>query len=323
MQKPLKILVVRFSSIGDIVLTSPVLRCIKNQLSADLHYLTKSKYSPVLNNNPNIDKLYTISKSISEVLDELKTEKYDLIIDLHNNIRSLSLSIKLQVKCIRYYKHNFKKLIYILFGINIIEERHVLDCYFSKLDSIGVFDDNLGLDFFINKSDSFIYDTSQKYISWCIGASYQNKKLSYDQILYVCNRINLPIVLLGDENDKELGLLVQSNTTNKKVQSFCGDLSLQESSYLLKNSLLVLTNDTGLMHIAAAFNKKIISFWGCTKPSLGFFPLIPKENSTILLSSNKRPCSKHGKYCRISKTGCVKKIHPEIILKSIKDLLTE
>ena len=127
----------------------------------------------------------------------------------------------------------------------------------------------------------------------------------------------------GDENDRELGVLVQNNTTNKKVKNFCGDLSLQESSYLLKNSSLVLTNDTGLMHIAASFNKKIISFWGCTKPILGFSPLIPKENSIILCSNNKRPCSKHGKYCRVSKKGCVKKIYPDIILKSIKDLLTE
>jgi len=318
-----KILVVRFSSIGDIVLTSPVLRCLKSQLSSELHFLTKIKYLQVIKNNPNIDKLYTISNSTSEILHDLKLEKYDLIIDLHCNLRSLYLSKKLRVKSIGYQKQNIKKLIYILTGINYIKKIHVTDRYFSNLHKIGVNNDNFGLDFFVDKLDFSQYDTSQKYIAWCIGASNQNKKLSYEQISNVCNKLDLPILLLGDDNDRDLGILVQLNTIKKNVINFCGELTLQESSYILKNSELVLSNDTGLMHIASAFNKKIISFWGCTKPILGFEPLVSKQKSVKICSTNTRPCSKHGKYCRISKNGCVKNIDSDIILKSIENLFVK
>ena len=136
-------------------------------------------------------------------------------------------------------------------------------------------------------------------------------------------QLDFPILLLGDENDRDLGILVQANSTKKNVLNFCGELSLQESSYLLKNSSLVLTNDTGLMHIASAFNKKIISFWGCTKPILGFEPLISKEKSVKICSKNIRPCSRHGKYCRVSNNGCVKNIDSDIILTSIENLLVK
>jgi len=318
-----KILVVRFSSIGDIVLTSPVLRCLKSQLSSELHFLTKIKYFHVIKNNPNIDKFYTISNSISEVLNNLEIEKYDLIIDLHCNLRSFYLSKKLRIKSIGYNKQNFKKLIFILTGVNFIKKIHVTDRYFSNLHKIGVYNDNLGLDFFTDKLHFSKYDISQKYIAWCIGASNKNKKLSYEQISKVCNKLDLPILLLGDDNDKDLGSTVQLNATKKNVINFCGELTLQESSYILKNSELVLTNDTGLMHIASAFNKKIISFWGCTKPILGFEPLVSKQKSVKICSKNTRPCSKHGKYCRISKNGCVKNIDSDIILKSIENLFVK
>ena len=94
MSKSLKILVVRFSSIGDIVLTTPVIRILKKQLNAEVHYLTKNAYSSLLKNNPNIDQLFSIKNSILEIRKDLKDQKYDFIIDLHNNIRS-SLLISL------------------------------------------------------------------------------------------------------------------------------------------------------------------------------------------------------------------------------------
>ena len=94
MSKSLKILVVRFSSIGDIVLTTPVIRILKKQLNAEVHYLTKNAYSSLLKNNPNIDQLFSIKNSILEIRKDLKDQKYDFIIDLHNNLRS-SLLISL------------------------------------------------------------------------------------------------------------------------------------------------------------------------------------------------------------------------------------
>ena len=84
---------------------------------------------------------------------------------------------------------------------------------------------------------------------------------------------------------------------------------MDQSAFVIKHSLCLFSNDTGMMHIGAAFNKKIVSFWGCTKPNMGFYPYVKKENSMLVVSSNsQRQCSKHGDSCRYSKDGCIKEI---------------
>ena len=126
MSKSLKILVVRFSSIGDIVLTTPVIRILKKQLNAKVHYLTRDCYSSLLKNNPNIDQLFSIKNSVLEIRKDLKDQKYDFIIDLHNNIRS-SLLIFLGSPVKRYVKSNFNKFLFRNFGINLLKNQHVVE----------------------------------------------------------------------------------------------------------------------------------------------------------------------------------------------------
>ena len=111
MKERLKILIVRFSSIGDIVLTTPVVRILKTQLNAEIHYLTKSKYITLLKNNPYIDSAYQIERSINEVIKDLKKEKYDFVIDLHNNFRTRILKLKLGVLSKRFNKLNLDKFL--------------------------------------------------------------------------------------------------------------------------------------------------------------------------------------------------------------------
>ncbi len=323
MQKKLKILLIRFSSIGDIVLTSSVVRCIKTQINSEVHFITKNKFRCILEENPYIDKIHTVRESISEVDEDLKLEKYNLIIDLHNNIRSFILRNKLGVNSIVYNKESLRKFLYINFGINLIKNSHIEDRYFKKLEKLGVKNDKKGLDYFISPNLKVNFDFNKKYIVWCIGASKENKKLSAIQISNIISKIDLdiPVLLLGDKNDKTLAEQILSNDNLRNVRSFCGYLNLDESCFLIKNSELVLTNDTGLMHVASAFNKKIISFWGCTKPELGFYPRIEKNKSIVMLANNNRPCSKHGNSCRFFENGCVKTIKEEDIISKIKILL--
>lgn len=127
----MKILVVRFSSIGDIVLTTPILRCIKQQLpQATVHYLTKASFARVLQGNPYIDKLQVIEKEITEIMAELKAEKYDYILDLHNNLRTRRLKAALKVKSAAYPKLNGKKWLLVNLKINAMPNLHIVDRYF-------------------------------------------------------------------------------------------------------------------------------------------------------------------------------------------------
>ena len=126
--------------------------------------------------------------------------------------------------------------------------------------------------------------------------------------------------MLGGKSEELLGNEIVKLSSSSKIYNFCGSISLDQSAYLIKKSTLVLSNDTGLMHMAASFNKPIISFWGCTKPSLGFSPYNKVDGSKQLLSPlSKGPCSRYGKYCKFGGDGCVKQISSKLILKSIED----
>jgi heptosyltransferase-2 len=316
--KSLKILVVRFSSIGDIVLTTPVIRVLKKQLNAEVHYLTKNVYSSLLKNNPNIDQLFSIKNSILEVRKDLKDQKYDFIIDLHNNLRS-SLLIFLGSPVKRYVKSNFKKFLFRNFGINFLKNKHVVDRYLDTISFLNIKNDEKGLEYYIDDQASVDFDLNQKYIAWAIGGSQIQKKISANQITKISERLNFPIVLIGGEEEKPTGDLIKENCKELVIKNFCGVLDLDQSALIIEHSFCLFSNDTGMMHIGAALNKKIVSFWGCTKPDMGFYPYVNEEKSLLIVSPNsKRQCSKHGDSCRYSKDGCIKLIEiDENLIKKI------
>ena len=269
MIKKQKILVIRFSSIGDIILTTPVVRALK-QNDYIIHFLTKFENISTIENNIFIDKIYVINKSIFEIVNDLKNEKYELIVDLHNNIRSNILRIILNTKTLKIRKNNLYKFLYINFGINFLKNQHVVDRNLNTISSLINYErDNNGLDFFIDSKIPKNYILSDNYIVWSLAGSHQNKKLNFNIINEVLSKIKTPIVFIGGQDDFNLAdKLLKSN--KKTLYNFCGKTTLNESALIINNSVLLLSNDTGMMHIGSAFKKPIISFWGCTKPSLDF-----------------------------------------------------
>ena len=320
MPNNLKILVIRLSSIGDIILTTPVIRCLKSQLSAEIDFLTKSQYKDLLASNKNINRIFSIDKENKETIESLRSNNYDLVIDFQNNLRSFKIRFVLGIKSYVFSKENFKRYLMIYFGVNLLNN-HIVDRYFKTVKKLKVFNDNNGIDYRLINSLKVDFDTDQNYIAWCIGGAHNKKQLSATQIYNVISRIDVPVVLLGSDKDKEISSEVVKQTTNN-VYDFCGKTSIDESAYLMKLSRLVLTNDTGMMHIACAFNVPIISFWGCTKPSLGFTPYMANKKSVMIITKNsKRPCSKHGKYCKIQADGCIKEISADRIYDAVISLL--
>lgn len=298
----MKILVLRFSSIGDIVLTTSVIRCMKNQLKdIEIHYLTKSKFKTILENNPNITKLHHFEKSINEVIGNLNTEKFDCIIDLHNNIRTLSLKIKLGVKSYSFPKLNFKKWLLVKFKINKMPKIHIVNRYFETVKKLAVINDYKNCEYYIPKQDEInIFETFgiQHFVSFAIGAQFATKRLPLNKIYEIIAKIEVPLVLLGDKNDELIANQITLKFPEKKILNACGKFSLNQSASIVKQSKVLLTHDTGLMHIASCFEKQIVSVWGNTVPDLGMYPYQPKkpENFSIHEVSNLkcRPCSKIG-----------------------------
>ncbi len=321
MTKKLKVLVIRLSSIGDIVLTTPVLRCINSQLNVSIDFLTKDKYKSLLAANTDIENLIFLSNDISHTIKALRANRYDMIIDLHNNLRSFRIRYALNTKSYVLNKHSLKRFILIYFGVDFLKN-HVVDRYFETVKSIGVYNDKKGISYTLNPTTKIDFNTKQDYIAWIIAGSYETKKLSRKQIEDVISKLDMPVVLIGGNSENEIAELIVNNSFNKKIYNFCGIISLDQSALLIKHSKLVLTNDTGMMHISSAFSNPIISLWGCTKPSLGFSPYMPKNKFENLISEmSNKPCSKHGKNCNYLNDGCVKSISAEKIYNTINKLL--
>lgn len=296
----MKILIIRFSSIGDIVLTTPVIRCCKQQLKdAEIHFITKSSFRSVLEHNPYIDKLVTFGTDINEVIPQLKKENYDHVVDLHNNLRSTRLKLALGKKSSGFKKLNIKKWLAVnLKSKTALPDVHIVHRYLETVSVIGVKDDGKGLDHFISEKDKVdvsTIDPSLKngFVALVVGGSYYTKKIPNAKHIEICANSRLPVVLLGGPEDAADGEKIAAQ--NKNVFNACGKFSLNQSASILQQSSYVITSDTGLMHIAAAFGKRIFSLWGNTIPQFGMYPYKPGEGSRILEVDLKcRPCSKLG-----------------------------
>lgn len=298
----MKILLVRFSSIGDIVLTTPILRCLKKQLpNIELHYLTKNKFLSVIENNPYVDKFHSINDSIFEITSELKKENYDYIIDLHHNLRTLKLKLTLGKKSFSFDKLNWEKFLMVQFKQNKLPNIHIVDRYFETVKTLGIKNDLQGLDYFIPTKDT-VDIKSQLPKSFqdgfnvlVVGGSYYTKQIPYNKLIEICNKSTFPLVLLGGKEDKAIAEAVVKLYPNKTING-CGAYNLNQSASIIQQAQKIITSDTGLMHIAAAFKKEIISVWGNTIPEFGMGPYLTDPKSKILEVKNLscRPCSKLG-----------------------------
>ena len=296
-----KFLIIRFSSIGDIVLTSPVARCLKIQFpESEIHYLTKRRNADLLMANPYIDKIQLLDDSLTETIRTLKNENYDYIIDLHHNLRSLRVKVGLKTKSFSFNKLNINKFLLTNFKIHTMPDGHIVDRNLATLQHFNVVNDGKGLDHFIPPTDEIaiteLPETFRNgYIAIVLAGTYKTKKVPVEKYRQLISEGNYPCVLLGGKNEHELAATILGwNIGN--VLDFTGKLRINQSASLVKNARLVISNDTGLMHIAAAYHKKILSIWGNTVPEFGMSPYMPGIGSEILEIKGLtcRPCSKLG-----------------------------
>lgn len=299
-----KILIIRFSSIGDIVLTTPVIRCLKTQLpEAEIHYLTKKQNQSLLQENPFLTRIWLHEKNFKELLPLLKAEKFDFIVDLHKNFRSLYVWFHLLRPYGTFKKLNLKKWMIVNLRIDRLPRIHIVDRYFAAVKSLGIVNDRKGLDYFIPSGEevdlSLLPESfRQGFIAFIIGGKHTTKIFPEDKVVEVCRSVSRPVILLGGKEDAERGRRIEQ-LAGSSVFNACGRFSINQSASLIRQSDKVITNDTGLMHITAAFGKTILSIWGNTIPEFGMVPYLDgKEDAVSGIFEVKdlscRPCSKIG-----------------------------
>lgn len=301
-----KILIIRFSSIGDIVLTTPVLRCIRLQTGAEVHFLTKESFRNVVEHNPHVGRVFTIRKKVREVLPALKAEGYDFVVDLHHNLRSWQVKTALGVPSKSFDKLNWEKWLLVNWGINRLPRLHIVDRYLAAAAPLGVQNDGLGLDYFIPEAEEaaaqdflagYFGENIPPFIALVTGAAHATKRLPEARLIELCRLMTLPVVLLGGPEEQEQGERIAAQS-GAHILNACGKLKLNQSAAVLRRAQTVITHDTGLMHIAAALGKDIISIWGNTVPEFGMTPYIPNGHPAGKILEVKglscRPCSKIG-----------------------------
>ncbi len=327
----MKILILRFSSIGDIILTTPVVRCLKSKFpEAEIHYLTRLPYKSIVESLHAVTKVITFETSVTEVLPEVRKEAYDYIIDLHKNLRTKTLLLRLGRCAHTFSKLNVRKWLKVRLGINCLPKVHIVDRYMKAVAFLDVIYDEQGLDYEIpanTELDASIFPLEKRthYTVIVVGAKQFTKQIPESHIITLCRLISGEIVLLGgkDESEKSQRILEQIED-NKRVTNLCGKLDLNQSALLLKGATNIITADTGMMHLAAALKKEVISIWGNTIPAFGMSAYYPKgmEHLSHILENNSiacRPCSKIGySSCPKKHFKCMMDLNMQDVMQWVK-----
>ncbi|MEQ1746633.1 MAG: glycosyltransferase family 9 protein [Saprospiraceae bacterium] len=324
----MKILILRFSSIGDIVLTTPVARCLRQQLGAEVHFLTKRAFAPLLEPNPNVTRIFSLEKNLSSLLPDLRRERYDWVLDLHHNLRSARVKWALGRPSRSFDKLNLEKWLLVHTGLDRLPDHHIVHRYMATVGHLGVRYDGQGLDYFIPPAEEVDLPAlapglrAGAYVAFAIGAAHATKRLPAVKIAEVCRHLGTPVVLLGGRAEMAAGAQIAA-TAGPHVLDLCGRLTLHQSASVVRQAGKVAAHDTGLMHIAAAFGKPVISLWGNTVPRFGMYPFYPDgvtgEARFEVLGLSCRPCSKIGhESCPKGHFRCMNDLDTAAIAQSLK-----
>lgn len=263
------------------VLTTPVVRCLKKQIAtAELHYLTKASFRPILSANPFVDTIHCLGDSLETTLRQLAAEDFDYVIDLHHNLRSWKVKKALGKPSFSFPKLNIEKWLYTRFKWNRMPAVHIVDRYFQTVAGFGVRNDGAGLDYFIPEPDA-VRETDiptahhAGYVGMVIGAAHATKKWPLHKWKELAAGLDHPVILLGGKEDVAAGEVIAA-VDPYKIYNACGKFNINESADLVRRARVIVTHDTGLMHIAAAFKKPVISIWGNTVPEFGMYPYYGK-----------------------------------------------
>lgn len=310
---------------GDVVMTSPVVRWLKLQLEAEVHFITKKGFAGLVSCNPYIDRIWTMDNNFDKLISDLRSAQYDIVVDLHLSLRSRRLCFHLDVPVCSFDKLTIEKWAYLLTRIDWLKEQHIVDRYLAGLRSLEIQNDDAGLDFFISDEGHVGLNLDNKPgVALVLGGSYVTKRLPFA----------LVDKLLEDES-RHYFLLGGSDVTGgtfpdaPHIHDYRGRCTVHQSASIINQCDVVVSGDTGMMHIAAALKKKLVVIWGSTAPVFGMYPWYPDHLSDCYQSIRVegltcQPCSKYGKpACPKKHMNCLNSIDPAKVEKAIQHFLPQ
>lgn len=327
-----KILVIRLSSLGDILLTTPLVRTLQRKYpEKKIHFLLRSEFESVLVNNHYLEKLFLFTRSEEEnkeLIKSLKKENYDLVIDLQNNLRSAFVSNKLGVPRIKFNKRNIAKFLLVNFKINLLKDAPQIPVRYA-----GIFEDiqldNAGLDLFTYNAPSPLFDPNKRYIGFAPGSRHFTKmwpQKYYIELGKMLNQHGFTVALLGGKDDRlvcaEIASAIDAIDLSNKND-------ILQTAADMKKCEAIVCNDSGLMHSASASDIRVLAIFGSTVKELGFTPYYGKDTGPAskykVVENNSiscRPCTHIGKdRCPKKHFKCMMEITPPLVFANLNILL--
>lgn len=325
----MKILILRFSSLGDILLATPVLSALKQRYpDCIIEWVVKDNFQQALSTTL-INKIHTFhdNKSFNDLVNELKHNSYDLVFDLHRNFKSWLIR-----RCFKnvfcYEKRELKR-----FFLVWLKKRYstlpVPVMYFQALIKAGInipskwdllFEINLNNEIAVMKKIAL---ADQNFLAFAPGASYFTKRWPQNYFAQLAELLNdeFSLVLLGNGTTDD-AICSSIASVSPKIINLSSRLLFSETAVVLKNCKMLISNDSGILHLAECFKTPVVAFFGSTTEELGFFPY----STSFKVLENKdlkcRPCSHFGrKKCPRKHFDCMHSIKPEIAYKEVKKLL--
>jgi heptosyltransferase-2 len=343
---PDKTLVIRFSSIGDIILASPLLRVFRKRFPASqIDFVTRKEYAELVRYNPNLNFTYEFDaqrgfNELRRLKSRIRREKYDLVIDIHNSLRSRYLRSMIGANkvvilnkriCARTMLVKFKKNMY----RDIVS---VADRYIEPVKNMGVENDEKGLEIFIpdqsilrvsGRMSSLKLQQYKKIIGFCPSAKHETKRWPESRFIEtgirLVNELKTKILLFGGKDDAPLCRTIANEINcklvNERVVNLCDQFSLLETAAAMQSCDVIVTNDSGLMHMAAAMKKKVVAIFGSTVREFGFFPVGTESIVAERNGLSCRPCSHIGRRsCPETHFRCMNEIQVEEVFASIQTI---
>lgn len=322
---PRKILIIRLSSIGDVVLTSPIVRSLHGCYpETELHFITKAAYAALLEEHPLLTKVHRFEGDMNATIDALRAEKFDFVLDLHRNIRSRIIKSRLGLPSATYSKDRWPVLLYTRFKIGQLPQVHTVERYARALKTLDCQLDGGPLELHLPTEAHEMADKIlNRYfkappVGVVLGGKYATKRWPVEYFAELLNELGKPVLLLGgpDEQDAAAELKGQLKVSHLDT---VGQYDLILSAALVKRCHYLITHDTGLMHIGAAFGIPLFTLWGNTVPELGFYPWKAQAVNLQVEGLRCRPCTKLGHdKCPKGHFKCMLELKPEKVLKAIR-----
>jgi len=331
----MKLLVLQTGSFSSVMLSTPLVRCVKMQVpEVEIHFLVREKHLPLVEHNVYIDHKYAAER-VS--LRQLKEVSFDHIIDLADNDFTKKLARALRQRPHSYRKAGFQTAIYTKLKWNVMPRKHLADRFFETVSFLNVQNDGRGLDYSVPKD----HEVTERdipashhlgYVAIAVGASHFTKRMPVEKLQELCKMIDHPIMLIGAEREYADAEAIASFDPIK-VYNACGKFYLHETADLIKRSKLLIAHDNGLAQLAAALQKPVISVWGSTTPSFGRRPYYDTHYLKLHESVQEdvqleklwcRPCTATGRdRCPLGHFKCMKEISVASLAKIVHAKLNE